>query len=533
MSGKTSSFTSMRLVIDACVFMCVLGCWPNAAFSSTTPSTATSCDSLKTLKLPYTTISIAEQVAAGAFHAPPQTGEGPMRDANAFAQMPSFCRLAGDIRPTADSEIRFEVWMPLENWNGRYQGVGNSGLAGTISYGPMAQALTQGYATASTDTGHLAEASQVQGNASWAVGHPEKVIDFGYRSVHETTVKAKAVIAAFYGSDPRYSYWNGCSEGGRQGMGEAQRYPSDFDGILAGSPVFDFVHSKTRGTWSDQSISKNPASYIPAAKYKLISIAVMAQCDAEDGVKDGVINNPPSCHPDLSVLLCKSGDTADCLTAPQIEEMKTEYSDLIDPRTGVVIFPGHSPGFEMMRSAHPATSPADMKQANPGSFFKYFVYENPEWDWTTFNLKTDLAVADKKLAVTLADYDPNLKAFKAHGGKLIQYHGWSDAQPSPLSSVEYFNKVQATMGDTRDFYRLFMVPGMGHCGGGLGTDKFDKIGAITDWVERGKAPDEIFASHMTNGKVDRSRPLCPHPQIAKYKGSGSTDDAANFVCVAP
>jgi feruloyl esterase len=518
---KRSVYGTLRAVGAIIGFMALLLAMP--AFAETA-STSASCERLAQLTLPAATVTLAQPVAQGTFVPPAGTQ---MRPGVTFKDLPDFCRVAATLKPSSDSDVRIEVWMPLKNWNGRFQAVGNGGLAGTISYPAMAQALGQGYATASTDTGHAAEP---EGAANWAVGHPERVIDFGYRSVHEMAAKAKAVIAAYYGSAPRYSYWNGCSEGGRQGMGEVQRYPADFDGVVDGAPVFYFTHAQSRGFWSEKIVYEDPAAYIPPAKYQIVYDAVMAQCDAADGLKDGLINDPSRCHFDPALLLCKEGDAPNCLTAPQIKNMKSQYEGPVNPRTGERVMTGHMPGFETLLVGRNATAPADLKQARLGAFYRYFVFENPNWDWTTFDFDKDIAFADQKLAAVMNNYDPNLKDFKARGGKLLQYHGWSDPMPSPMNTVNYFNQVQATLGDTRDFYRLFMVPGMGHCSGGTGPDQFDKMGAIIDWVEHGKAPDQIVASHQTNGKADRTRPLCPYPQVAKYKGSGSIDEAENFVC---
>ena len=495
---------------------------------------AASCDSLKGLKIENTTITTAEEVPAGAFKSPATGGGGQpggaARLAAQIAKMPAFCRVAGETHPVPGSDIKFEVWMPLNNWNGRFEAVGNGGLAGTISYQALVPALTDGYATASTDTGHTAPAD---GSASWALGHPEAVVDFGYRAVHEMTVMSKAVIAAFYGSGPKYSYWNGCSEGGRQGMGEAQKFPTDFNGILAGAPVFHFTHGQSRGVFTQQLIYHDPAAYIPVEKYKLIQQAVLDECDAADGVKDGVINNPLACHFDPAKLLCKNGDAPDCLTASQVKEMKSEYQGAVNPRTGESVVKGHAPGFEFNLVTRPGITPDKLKESSQGAFYKYMVFENPNWDWTTLDFDKDIAFAEKKLGAVVENYDPDLSKFKAAGGKLLQYHGWADGQPSPYVTVDYFEMAQKKVGDTSGFYRLFMIPGMGHCSNGPGTDQFDKMGSIVAWVEQGKAPDQVIASHQTDGKVDRTRPLCPFPQVAKYKGTGSTDEAANFVCAKP
>ena len=555
MRGRTFVVPSRSL---AGPILCgVLGAW---AFFGTAAFAAASCDSMKNLKLPDTTIAVAEEVSAGAFHipenpsVPPPPGNAAQRNA-VFPKLPAFCRVGGDIHPVPNSDIKFEVWMPLDKWNGRFEAVGNGGYAGNLEYAAMGAALLDGYATGSTDTGHAEVPGGPGAPAPWAL-NLQAIIDFGYRAVHEMTLKSKATIAAFYGSGPKYSYWNGCSEGGRQGMGEAERYPADFNGILAGAPVFSFVPSRSREFYTAKLIASGEMAPVPQAKYKAIYDAVLAKCDAADGVKDGVINDPQACHFEPAELLCKNGDAPDCLTAPQVKAMQIEYGGVYNPATHQLLSHGHSPGFEFNQAnqagrpnngAGPGGPPAQAGRGgagqanNPGaqaaqfsgSFYRYFVYRDLNWDASTFDYAKDFPYAENTVGGILDNYDPNLKPFKTAGGKLISYHGWADGQPAPMTTVDYFNKVQATVGDTSNFYRLFMVPGMGHCQGGPGTDHFDKMAAITDWVEHDKAPDSILASHLTDGQVVRTRPLCPYPEVAKYKGTGSTDDAANFACTKP
>ena len=536
MNGKTFAMISRLAYVGA-----VLAALGVLALPGSQAWAATTCASLKNLKLPDTTITVAEEVPAGAFHIPggsaaPAQGNAAQRNA-VLEKLPAFCRVGGDIRPVPNSDIKFEVWMPLEKWNGRFEAVGNSGYAGNIEYGSMGNALVDGYATGSTDTGHAPVGGMA--TAPWAL-NLESLKDFGYRAAHEMTVKSKATIEAFYRAKPKYSYWNGCSEGGRQAMGEAERYPNDFNGILAGSPVFDFVPSRSREFVTSKLTASGEMSPVPQAKFKAIYDAVLAQCDAADGIKDGVINDPQQCHFDPATLLCKNGDAPDCLTAPQVKAMQIEYEGVYNPVTHKLLLHGHSPGFEYNQATRAnAPTPPQAPPANnapapapqlPGSFYRYFVYRNLDWDASTFDYAKDFPYAEKTVGISLDNYDPNLKGLKAAGGKLISYHGWADGQPAPMTTVDYFNAVQTTVGDSSSFYRLFMVPGMGHCSGGPGTDHFDKMVAITDWVEHGKAPDSIIASHLTDGQVTRTRPLCPYPQVAKYKGTGSTDDAANFVC---
>jgi len=405
--------------------------------------------------------------------------------------------------------------------------IGNGGWAGTIPYGTMLEPLARGYATASTDTGH----DGTTPGGSFALGHPEKLIDFGYRAVHEATLKAKAIIAAYYGGAAKLAYWNGCSSGGREGLKEAQRFPADFDGIVAGAPANYWTHLVAQALWVAQAVHKDEASYIPPNKYPLIHNAVLQACDARDGVKDGVLENPTRCKFDPKVLECKGADGPACLTTPQVESARKIYSSMVNPRTKEQIYPGLMPGSELNWAG----------LAGPEAFtialdhFRYVVFKNSNWDYKTLNSDGDIALADQIDDGTINAIDPNLKGFFAHGGKLLQYHGWADQLISPLNSINYYESVRKALGvasKVNDSYRLFMIPGMAHCRGGEGLNSFDSISVLEQWVEKGKAPDQIVASRVRDGNTDRTRPLCPYPQVAMYKGTGSTDDAKNFVCAA-
>ncbi len=508
---------------------------------NTWSTSAQTCGKLAELKLANTTISSAQSVAAGAFTPP----SGP---ASSFKDLPAFCRVAGVIKPTPDSEIKFEVWMPSTGWNGKFQGQGNGGFAGSISYGGLGGAVSRGYAAASTDTGHTVP------DASWALGHPEKIVDYGHRAIHEMTEKAKSIISAFYGSGPKRSYFAGCSNGGRQALMEAQRYPNDYDGLIAGAPANDFTHILTGFAFNLQATLMDPASYIPSTKLKAIEAAALAACDARDGVTDGVIDDPSKCNFDPAVLLCKGVESDQCLTEKQVTALKQIYAG---PRNskGEQITPGFVPGGETGGGGWASwiTGSAPTKGAAQFFFstqtFANMVYNNPAWDFKSFNLEKDGKLADEKLASTLNATDPNLKAFRAHGGKLIIYHGWSDAALSPVNTIHYFQSVVSKLGqrDAGSFIRLFMVPGMQHCAGGPGPSSFgstvtttqsdaqhDMSAALERWAEEGTAPEQIIAAKRSSPdpKVPavRTRPLCPYPQVARYNGSGSTDDAANFVC---
>ena len=342
----------------------------------------------------------------------------------------------------------------------------------------------------------------------------------------------KDIIAAFYGQGPRRSYFNGCSTGGRQAMAELQRYPADYDGVIAGDPVYDSSHIQGTQLWLWQIFHKDEAANTPPEKLALLHAAVLEACDALDGVKDGVLEDPTRCGYDPTLLKCKEGDTPDCLTAAQVEAAKQSYVGPVNPRTGQPVWPGREWGSEIGwvndSGKEPISYAADL--------YRYVAFQDPRWDYRNFDFNRDVAVAEKALKDTMDSVDPDLRPFFEHGGKLIQYHGWDDPDVAPQGSVNYYRAVAAKMGGVRavnDRYRLFMVPGMGHCGGGDGTSTFNMIGALEPWVEDGKAPDSIPASRLRNGVVDRSRPLCPYPQVAAYKGAGSTDDATNFVCRVP
>jgi Tannase and feruloyl esterase len=508
----------------ACVLFLVVGI--AVMVQSPSPANALPCEDLLHLKLKGVTITLARAVPAGGFSVPESDSIPlPIRGRN-YKDLPSFCRVAATVRPVEGSDIRIEVWMPATAWNGRFLGVGNGGWAGSINYAGLANGITEGFATASTDTGHMGTG----GDARFASGHPEKLIDFGYRAVHEMTLKAKTITTAFYGSKPHRSYWNGCSTGGKDGLMEAQRFPRDYNGVVAGDPANFWTRLMFGTLWPSEATLRNGASYISESKYALIHQAALKACDRLDGVADGIIGDPTACHFDPKVLECK-GSAASCLTLAQEEAARKIYAGPIDPRRGVQIFPGLEPGSEL-RWGILAGGPGPFSIAD--NYFKYVVFNNPNWDFRTLNLERDVERADLLDAKILNATDPDLIAFKAHGGKLILYHGWSDPIIAPLESVNYYKSVVAAMGSERkttDFMRLFMVPGMMHCGGGPGPDTFDKLGAVVRWVEQGIAPDKIVASHSTHGVVDMTRPLCPYPKMARWNGSGSTNDAANFVCV--
>ncbi|HEY7333282.1 MAG TPA: tannase/feruloyl esterase family alpha/beta hydrolase [Bryobacteraceae bacterium] len=476
---------------------------------------AISCDSLASLAPPGAEIAIAKAVEAGAF-APP-TG-----NAATFKDLPAFCRIAATLKPSSDSDIKIEVWMPAAGWNNKFLANGNGGWTGSINYTSLANSLRLGFATAMTDTGHEG------GSGSFALDHPEKLTDFAYRAVHEMTVAAKTIIKAYYGEEAKLSYWNGCSQGGRQGITEAQLFPSDFDGIIAGAPANNWVHMMAQIVWVAQSVHNDESSYIPPAKYPAIHNAALKACDAMDKVRDGVIEDPTRCKFDPGILQCKGADAPDCLTGPQVDAARRIYSGAVNPRTKQLIYPGLEPGSELgwdQFLAGPQPTPFALDE------WKYVVFKNPNWDYRTLNFDSDVEKADEMDNGLLNATDPNLKTFFERDGKLLQYHGWNDQLISPQNSVDYYKSVLKTIGPkAQDSYRLYMVPGMKHCQGGDGTGNFDMLSVIQQWVENGKTPAAVRASRLVDGKAVRTRPLCPYPQVAVYKGKGSTDDAQSFTC---
>jgi feruloyl esterase len=477
----------------------------------------TPCEQLASLALPNATITDARMV--------------PDAVSAAKQPVPAHCRVAATLKPSADSEIKIEVWLPAANWNGKFMAIGNGAFNGTLNFAvgfdaSMTGALTRGYATSSTDTGHTGN------TASWAIGHPEKIVDFGYRAVHEMTTAAKRIITAHYDQAPKFSYWNGCSAGGRQGMKAAQQFPEDFNGIIAGAPGLDWTSRAARAVQLEKALQSNEPARLLQADRQLLHAAVVNACDARDGARDGLIEDPQRCEFDPKVLACAGSSGGACLQPSQIDTAKLIYSNEINPKTRRVIA-GLAPGSELGWTDLGWTASARETGLDQ---FRFIVWSDPAWTVSKFNFATDIVRAEDVDAGIINALDPNLKPFIDRGGKLIQYHGWSDPQISPYNSTQYYQRVVDAMGGASKVsgsYRLFMAPGMGHCRGGEGPDTFDAVAALEQWVEQGRAPDRIIASHATKGVVDRTRPLCPYPQVAAYKGTGSIDDAASFTCKAP
>lgn len=487
------------------------------------------CEGLKDIELANTKIVTAEVVSEGVFSPP---SGSPIKD------LPVLCRVAGSIQPSADSNIQFEVWMPLTGWNRKFNGIGNGGFAGSLELSQMAGPLKHGYAAATTDTGHTGV------DATWAAGHPEKLIDYGYRAIHEMTVKAKAIVTAFYGAPPKRSYFASCSNGGRQALMEAQRYPGDYDGIVAGAPANDFTHIAVGFLWNQQGLLAEPAGFIPPAKVKAIDAAVLAACDARDGLQDGLLSDPTGCKFDPASLACGATESDQCLTASQLASLKRILSG---PRNakGATVFPGFVPGGEAGAGGWTAwitgTAPEKSLQFFFGTQMVKYMLEKPDWDYKSFDVDRDGKLIEDKLSKLLNAVDPNLKPFADRGGKLILFHGWCDAALTPLNTIDYYNRVVSKAGSKRaeKFVRLYMLPGVQHCYGGPGPNRFvgtwtdpqhDMFLALERWVEDGTAPAALIADRAVEPL--RSRPVCPYPQMAKYIGTGSIDDAANFACTA-
>lgn len=486
---------------------------------------AAECAQLTALKLAHTEITLAESVAAGGFKAPAGAG-GPGAPPAAYSSLPPFCRVAGTIRPTPDSDIRFEVWMPASNWNGKFVGVGNGVWAGSITYFSMVQPLAMGYATAATDDGH--QGSPL--DASFAAGHPEKLTDFGHRAPHEMTVAAKAVIAAFYGTAAHRSLFVSCSTGGRQGLMEAYRYPQDYNGISSMAPANPMVALMVSSLWTGEATLKDEASHIPPPKFTLIHKAVVEACDANDGVKDGIISSPRNCHFDPAVLQCKAGDQPDCLTSAQVAALRAIYQGPRNPRTGKPIFPGFSPGSEAM---FPIQTAGPLPFGAAFTYMKDLVLKSPQWDFRTFDYDKDVALAERAGSAQLDVPPAGLDSFLGGGRKLLLSHGWADGLIPTLSTVNFYSELKAHVSAKEaDGARLFLIPGMGHCAGGDGPFVFNAISTLDNWVQTGRAPERIVVSNPPD-RPTRTRPLCPHPQEAVYSGTGSTDDEKNFKCAVP
>jgi hypothetical protein len=519
-----------------------------AARAQVPPSAPDRCRGLALAEQAGAKVLSAATVPAGAFTPPPNLTPWIVGDPSFYKTLPAFCRVVLSATPSSDSDIPIEVWMPVEGWNGRFQGQGNGGFAGEIGYRGLAAAVTAGYATAGTTTGHSGGGT----DGSWALGHPERVTDFGYRAIHTMTQVAKAAIARYYGSAPRRSYFGSCSNGGRQALMEAQRFPEDYDGILAGAPANFWTHLLTNGLADVRATTLDPASYIPASKLPAVAKAVNAACDAADGVKDGVLNDPRQCRFDPATLLCAGSDSDACLTAAQVTALEALYAGTHDA-LGREVFPGFVPGAETGDGGWgpwiigPAPGKSIMA-AFVNGYFANIVYEKADWDYRKADVARALKDAEQETARTLDAVDPDLAPFQARGGKLILYHGWNDPAITALNTIAYYDAVLHTLGPSKadTFLRLYLVPGMQHCGDGPGATEFGLYGsseskdpagnvwlALEQWVEQGRPPSAIVATRFVDNDpkkgVQMTRLLCPYPEASSYHG-GDSADAASFTC---
>jgi feruloyl esterase len=518
MSGR-----ARRMAIGAGLFLCA------ASASAQAPSGA--CDGLAALRLPDVTITAAVPVEAGSFRTPGANASAPAMNT------PGFCRVAATLTPTPESHIKIEVWLPpTAAWNGKFLGTGNGGAGGAISYPALAAGLQKGYATTNTDMG----TSTTGLDFSFGVGHREMVVDWGYRATHLMTVVAKQIVKTYYSREAQQAYFMGCSTGGHQAITEARRYPDDYNGIVAGDPANNRVRLHMNSYWAYEATHQDPASYIPPAKLPMINRAVLNACDKLDGLADGIIDDPRKCTFDVASLLCPSavsgqaGDGPDCLTAPQVAALKKIYQGPKNPRTGEQIFPGMYLGSEINPLGLDRTlanAPGSGRPAPPPGLAIWTNWKGPGYDWDK-----DASAVIGELSPVLDDADPDLSAFRKRGGKLLLYTGWADPLIPAADTLHYYESMQKKMGgaqSTAAFARLFMVPGMGHCAGGNAPTRFDALAALEPWVEKSAAPDKMIAAQIVQGETKRTRPLCVYPQVARWNGSGSQDDAASFSCRLP
>jgi feruloyl esterase len=450
-----------------------------------------------------------------------------------------FCRVIGTVKPTPESDIRFELWLPPRaDWNGKFEGVGSASFLGTIQYQPLMRALVRGYATVATDNGHQSEHGD---DIGWALGQPERVIDFGYRAEHTVTQAAKTLTEHFYGRAPRHSYFVGCSQGGHHGLMEAQRFPEDYDGIVAGSPVYSFTGEMSGQAWNVRALQQTSTGALPAQKLQLLQQSVAKAC----GGADSLVDDPRQCLFDPAALRCTDQGENSCLTDSEIEAVRRMYGG---PKTsaGAQIYPGLSPGGETRWER----LWADPKKLGGSwqSFYRFMVFGNPTWEISSMDFDRDPALAKQKLGDILDPDNPNLSRFADHGAKIIVYHGWADDMVPAQVSVDYYSSATAKLGSARmkSFYRLFMIPGMSHCGGGPGANVLfhsedaaavplapdrDMLTALEQWVEQGRVPSDFVASGLDkDGAIERTRLIGAYPNVAKYRGTEDVNRADNWTC---
>lgn len=482
--------------------------------------------------VPQGKVTAATLVPAGGFEPPASPfGPPPGVAAAGFKDLPAFCRIQATLTPTPDSDIKVEVWLPASGWNGKLVGIGNGVWAGSISYFELGRPLSRGYAVVATDTGHVGTGL----SGDFAVGHPEKLIDFGYRAVHGMTVAAKAAIKDYYGDGPKMSFWNSCSTGGRQGLMEAYRYPDDYDAISAMAPANPMTDLMTQSLWTGYQAVRAPGAGLSMAKLQALHKAYVAECDGKDGLVDGIVSDPRACRFDPAVVQCKDADGPDCLTAEQVQTMRAIYAGPTDPKTGAQILAGFPPGSELQLAVL-ISAPEPFPVAT--SYMRLLVFAGqPGWDFRSFDYGADTLKARAYGAAILDVPASGLGPFFAKGHKLLLSHGWTDGLIPANNTVTFYEKLSAGLpaAQAQGQLRLFMVPGMNHCSGGEGPSSIDTLAAIDQWASTGQAPDRLIATRTPGpGPGPKlppmSRPLCPFPLVDRYKGEGPTDQADSFVC---
>lgn len=522
-----------KAFLASCVFLLFSGNLPAQTKNEPTASDRKACASLAGAGKSVWSVKSAE------FVNPPFSISARRGSQDKISVPAPFCRVIGTVRPTAQSDIEFELWLPRrEDWNGKFEGVGSGASRGTIEYQSLMRALVRGYATAATDSGHQSTSGF---DVSWALGQPERVTDFGYRAQHTVTQAAKALTAKFYRRAPRYSYFVGCSQGGHHGLMEAQRFPEDYNGIVVGAPVYDWTSEMTGQVWNVRALQLTPAGALPVQKLHLLYESVVKACA---GV-DGLIDDPRQCSFDPSAIRCTGANEGSCLTDGEVEAVHQMYAG---PKTsaGVQIYPGLSRGGESGWDRL-WSKPSQIGGSGPG-FYRFVVFQNPSWDLSMMNFERDPVLAKQKFGNILDPDNPDLSSFAKRGGKIIVYHGWADDMVPSQVSIDYYDAVTSKLGSERvkTFYRLFMVPGMWHCGGGPGANVLfrseeatavpldpdrDMLTALEQWVEHGRDPSEFVASRLTkDGTAERTRLICPYPTVARYRGAGDVKKAENFAC---
>ena len=516
--------TDPRAALAAASLLALAGCGGSGS-KSAEEIAAERCEAVAAARFDNTTTTVT-QTAAGSFMPPTGT---------AIADVPAFCRVQATLKPSTDSNIKVELWLPQEKWNGRFLGLGNGGFGGALDYRALAAGLKRGYAVAHTDMG-TAPSTGLDGTP--LIGHPEKWLDWGHRSTHLMTTLSKSLLQTYYQQAPKKSYFSGCSSGGGQGLHEAQRYPEDYDGIVVGAPGHNRLGTHQSILWTFAATQRDEASYISPATYKALNASIKSACDGADGLVDGIISRPDLCKPDLSSL-----------TAGQAEAMRKIYADPTHAVTGAQIFPGLLPGYEVI---FPNDPPSPTQQVWFNGIFNWVFGES--WDWRSFDFGADVDAMQTKLGGIVNATDPDLSAFRARGGKMIAYQGLADDIVAPGEIARYVDAVKDRLGERDSFLRLFNAPGMGHCQSGDAPNIFgnndleantispddperDALAAVQAWVEEGRVPTQLIATQFQGNDSKaaklRDRPLCVYPQVAQYKGSGDPNAASSFSCVNP